>query len=91
MSTLQVSEDILPLGHFKSHAADVLRTLNRVHRPIVITQNGKPTGVLLSPEEFDRLQEQASFLTAVRQGLEDDVAGRVVSDKALGALLNLVP
>ena len=28
MPTLQISEDILPLGHFKTHAAQVLKALN---------------------------------------------------------------
>lgn len=38
------------------------------HQPLVITQNGKAAGVLLSPGEFDRLTERARFVSAVNEG-----------------------
>ncbi|MFH0342911.1 MAG: type II toxin-antitoxin system Phd/YefM family antitoxin [Chromatiales bacterium] len=83
MPTLQISEDILPLGHFKIHASQILKALNSAQRPIVITQNGKPAAVLLSPAEFDRLNEQARFIVAVQEGLADEAAGRVIDDEEL--------
>lgn len=49
----------------------------------MITQNGKPAAVLLSPEEFDRLTERDRFMAAVRHGLADVEAGRVVDDEDL--------
>ena len=83
MKPLQVSEDILPIGQFKTQASQVLRKLREAQRPIIITQNGKPTAVLITPEEFDRLHERDRFLEAVREGLADSEAGRVVEDKVL--------
>lgn len=83
MKSLQISEDILPIGEFKTRASQVLRKLREAQRPIVITQNGKPTAVLITPEEFDRLYERDRFLEAVREGLADSEAGRVVEDKVL--------
>ena len=83
MKSLQVSEDILPLGVFKARAAQVLRKLREVQRPLVITQHGKPVAVLLTPEEFDRLAAYDRFLAAVQEGLADAEAGRVVTDQAL--------
>src|SRR5262249_27560323 len=83
MKSLQISEDILPIGEFKTRASQVLRTLRESQRPVVITQNGKPTAVLITPEEFDRLHERERFLEAVREGLADSEAGRVVDDKVL--------
>ncbi len=87
MAELQVAEDILPLGHFKAHASALLKGINRSNRPIVITQNGKPAAVVLSPAEFDRLNEQSLFCAAVRQGLDDEHAGRLIEDEALDGLL----
>jgi prevent-host-death family protein len=66
----------------------VVRRLREHRRPVVITQSGKPAAVLLSPEEFDRLIYRARFLEAVGEGLADADAGRVVSDEALGKLLD---
>lgn len=87
MSNMQISEDILPLGQFKAHAAQLLKSINNSNRSIVITQNGKPTAVVLSPGEFDRLNAQAHFISAVQQGLNDEQAGRVIDDDELDSIL----
>ena len=88
MKSLQVSEDILPLGVFKARAAQVLHKLREVQRPLVITQHGKPVAVLLTPEEFDRLAAYDRFMDAVQEGLADAEAGRVVTDQALTSELD---
>ena len=87
MSSLQISEEILPLGQFKAHASKLLKSINSSNRSIVITQNGKPAAVVLSPGEFDRLNAQARFISAVQQGLNDEQAGRVIDDDELDAIL----
>jgi len=84
---MQISEDILPLGQFKAHASQLLKNLNSNNRAIVITQNGKPAAVVLSPNEFDRLNAQARFISAVQQGLNDEQAGRVIDDEELDTIL----
>lgn len=87
MKSIQISEDIFPLGQFKTHASKVLRNLHEKNRPIVITQNGKPAAVLLTPEEFDRLSKQDQFVAAVKRGLQDVKAGNIISDEELSAML----
>jgi prevent-host-death family protein len=77
MRSLRISEDIVPVSDFKAQAAEWLRRLADSGHPLVITQNGKPAGVLLSPQAFDELAERASFLAAVDAGLADADAGRV--------------
>lgn len=88
MKTLQIAEDIVPLADFKAHASRLFRRLQDGQRPLVITQNGKPAGVLITPEEFDRIQEWESFLVAVREGLADSLAGRLIDDADLDAELD---
>jgi prevent-host-death family protein len=83
MKELRVSEDILPVGEFKTHVSQIIRRLQKTKRPFVITQNGKPAAVLLAPDEFDRLSENARFLAAVDEGLQDLAAGRVIDDAEL--------
>jgi prevent-host-death family protein len=85
---LHVSQDILPIGDFKTHAGRVLRRLRDEGRSVVITQHGRPAGVLVSPEEYDRLREHDRFLEAVHEGLADAEAGRTISDEELGASLD---
>jgi prevent-host-death family protein len=88
MKSLHLSEDVLPLGDFKTHASRVLRQLKDSQRPIVITQNGRPAAVLVTPEEFDRMQEREIFLLAVQEGLTDAEAGRLVEDQEVEKLLD---
>lgn len=85
---VRVSQDILPLGEFKTHASKVLRRLHERNRVIVITQNGKPAAVLITPEEFDRLNEREQFVEAVQEGLQDSEAGRVTDDSTVREELN---
>lgn len=77
MRAVRISEDIVPVSEFKAQAAECLRRIAETGQPLVITQNGKAAGVLLSPGEFDRLSEQARFVSAVQEGLADADAGHL--------------
>lgn len=77
MQPLRVSQNIVPVSEFKAKAAEWLRRLGETSEPLVITQNGKAAGVLVSPEVFDRITERVRFIHAVDQGLDDMDAGRV--------------
>ncbi len=88
MKQIQVSEDIVSLSDFKSHASKMLRQAQTSGRPIIITQNGKPAGVLISPAEFDSLSEQNRFINAVKSGLADIEQGQVLTDEELDRALD---
>jgi len=88
MKALQVSRDIVPIGEFKTHAARVVRDLRLSGRPVVITQNGKPAAVLMAPADFDALTQRARFVAAVREGLADADAGRLIDDAELARELD---
>ena len=85
MRAVRVSEDIVPVSDFKAQAADWLKRVADTGQPLVITQNGKAAGVLLSPAQFDALTERARFLEAVDAGLADSDAGRVHTHAAVVA------
>ncbi|HEU4410972.1 MAG TPA: type II toxin-antitoxin system Phd/YefM family antitoxin [Polyangiaceae bacterium] len=77
MRPVRVSEDFVPVSEFKAQAAEWLRKAAASGAPVVVTQNGRPAGVLLSPQAFDALTERARFVEAVEEGLADAEAGRV--------------
>ncbi|MFT6399411.1 MAG: prevent-host-death family protein [Bradymonadia bacterium] len=87
MKPIQTSQNIVPIGEFKTHASRIVRGLARNDRPVVITQNGKAAGVLISPDEFDRLTERERFVAAVERGLSESESGELVEDDDLDALL----
>jgi prevent-host-death family protein len=80
MKDLRITDGVIPLGEFKSHAA---RYLKKLDGPVVITQNGRPAGVLLSPSEYDRIREQQSFLKSIASGMADAQSGRVMDESSL--------
>jgi len=86
MKQLSIAAGVIPLGDFKSHAARYLKNLNG---PMVITQNGRPAGVLLSPADYDQLTERQLFLESLAAGLADAEEGRLLNGQQLQAELHL--
>ena len=80
MKALKLSKDVVTLAEFKNQATALLERLGSSSRPLLITQNGKPAGVLLSPAEFDRTQERESvrFVASVNRGLSDADGGKIL-------------
>jgi prevent-host-death family protein len=83
MKAIHVSEDIVPIGEFKAKASQFLRDIARTGQSLVITQNGRPAGVVISPGEFDRLQDRQQFLESIAAGLADADAGRMMTSAEL--------
>jgi prevent-host-death family protein len=91
MKALKISKDVVTLAEFKSQAASLLERIGSSSQPLLITQNGKPAGVLLSPAEFDRIQEQESsrFVTSVNRGLQDADSGKVLTSTQVKTRLGI--
>ncbi len=88
MKPIYTAEDIVPLADFKARTSQLLRKLREGQRPLIITQNGKPTAVLITPDEFDRIRERDRFSEAVSAGLADSAADRLIDDEELDAELD---
>jgi prevent-host-death family protein len=89
MKPFRISRDIVPVAEFKAKATRWMERAAATGEPVIITQNGKPAGVLLSPSDFDRLQERQRFLEAVSSGLADAEAGRFMDTAELKDRLGL--
>ena len=87
MKDLRVCDDIIPVGEFKRQASGFLHRVNDEKRPLVITQNGTPIGVIIPPEDFDELQLRRRFLAAVQEGLAQADEGQLVDGATLDAEL----
>jgi prevent-host-death family protein len=84
---INVSEGIVALGRFKANASRLIRGLNSRDHPLVITQNGRPAAVVLSPEAFEDIRAKQRDLEAIAEGLADARAGRFVDHRKLKAWL----
>ena len=71
MPTINVSQDIVPVGEFKTGISKWLKSIREKKHPIIITQNGRPAGVLIAPEEYDQLVYTKAFLDSLHKGIQD--------------------
>ena len=78
MRKINVAEDIVPVGHFKTHATELLQQIRATRRPLVLTQNGRHAAVVLTPEEFEEL--------GYRKMVRDKVAAGIASAARDGAV-----
>jgi prevent-host-death family protein len=76
----QVSEDIMPIADLKANLSGTVRSLEDRGRPLVITLNGKPAAVVMSPREYDRLTYRERFVSEVEAGIAEADAGLTVSN-----------
>jgi prevent-host-death family protein len=74
--TFQTAEDIIPIAELKANMSEIVRGLDERPRPLVVTLNGKPAAVVMSPKEYDLLSYRSRFVEAVNEGLADAEAGR---------------
>ncbi len=83
MKDILVANDIIPVGQFKSGLAKYLKEIKNKRNSLIITQNGKPAGVLISPTEFDDLRQTKLFIKSISRGLSDSERGELLSTSQL--------
>jgi len=83
MKNISVSNDIIPVGQFKSNLAKYLNEIQLNRNSLIITQNGKPAGVLMSPSEYDEMRQTKFFIDSISRGLSDSDKGEVFSTSQL--------
>ena len=76
MRAISISNDIVPIAEFKTNISKWFKTLQTSRHPLIITQNSKPAGVLLSASDYDELVYRKSFLDSVEKGIADVESGR---------------
>lgn len=83
MRAISISNDIVPIAEFKTNISKWFKTLQTSRHPLVITQNSKPAGVLLSAADYDELVYRKSFLDSVEKGIADVENGRTQTTNEL--------
>lgn len=83
MRPISISNDIIPIAEFKTNISKWFKTLQTSGHPLIITQNSKPAGVLLSASDYDELVYRKSFLDSVERGITDVDSGRTLTTAEL--------
>jgi len=80
---MNISTDIKSVTYLKSKAADLLKQINETRRPVVITQNGEPRGVLQDPKSYENMRNAIGILKLLSQSEENIKNGRSKSQKSV--------
>ena len=83
MKEISISKGIVPVGEFKTNISKWLKKIRQTGHPLIITQNGRPAGVLLTPQEYDNLTHRKQFIESVARGIDDAESGKVYSTEQI--------
>lgn len=62
MQRIKLDQDIKPLSEFRANATACLQQVRETGRPIIITQHGKSSAVLIDVREYEQLIEKLELL-----------------------------
>lgn len=54
--------DTLPFSEAKAHLSELAERVEREHERILVTRNGRPSFVLVSPDDLESLEETLDIL-----------------------------
>lgn len=55
--------EVLSLSHVKAHLSEIADRIEGQHDRVVVTRNGRPAAVILSPDDLDSLEETLAVLS----------------------------
>lgn len=84
MTIIRVMSDTLPLSQIKAHLSEIVDRVERDHERVVLTRNGRPAAVIMSPTDLAALEDTLDLLSdpdaraEIISAREDMRVGRVV-------------
>lgn len=83
--------DTLPLAEIKAHLSEIVDRVEHQHDRIVLTRNGRPAAVIMSPGDLEALEDTLELLSdpealaEIKSARADAFEGRVLSTDELRA------
>ncbi len=62
MTGPNIAEDIRPISEFRAQSAALIAHVQRSRRPLVLTQHGRGSVVVLDVHEFEAMREEVELL-----------------------------
>lgn len=66
MHKIQLDQDIQPLSKFRSKVSFYFDQVRKTKRPLVITQNGKSSAILLDVSEYQQMIDKIEVLEDIK-------------------------
>ena len=83
---MRPSQDIKPISYVKANSANVLEQVNS-SGPMIITQNGEASAVLMGVKDYENLQSSLALLKILALGRKSTEEGRSASAREVFARL----
>lgn len=62
MTRILVMEETLPLAEIKAKLSEIVDRVEERHERIILTRNGRPAAVLISPADLEALEDTLELL-----------------------------
>ncbi len=73
------SEDIVPISDLKVNPGRIIKQVQEVHRPVLLTNRGRGVAVMQALRDYESDAEERAFMKAVIKGIVDLEEGRELS------------
>lgn len=86
-----MSDSTLPLAEIKKRLSEIVDGVETRHDRVVLTRNGRPAAVIMSPDDLETLEETVEILSnpaavrAIRKAESEIDKGKVVGASELRA------
>lgn len=76
--------ETVPFSEAKAHLSDLADRVEREHDRVLVTRNGRPSFVLISPDDLDSLEEtlditrDKGLLASIKTSRREAAAGKAV-------------
>lgn len=78
MASLRPSIDVRPVTEFRANTSAVIDQMHSTKRPVVLTQHGRSTAVLLDVAVYEGLLDEIELLRDLRVAEGQIAAGKVI-------------
>jgi prevent-host-death family protein len=73
------SEDIIPISDLKMNPGRIIKQIQEVHRPVLLTNRGRGVAVVQALHDYESDVEERAFMKAIVKGIVDLEEGRELS------------
>lgn len=63
MTRIIVMSETLPLAEIKAHLSEIVDRVEHEHERVVLTRNGRPAAVIMSPEDLEAIEDTLDLLS----------------------------
>ncbi len=81
MQRLILNQDIRPLSDFRSNVSGFLKQVHTTRRPIVITQHGKSSAILLDVAEYEKMMDKMELVEDIELATKQINSGEGISHR----------